>query len=45
MKMAVATLLGGFHLDSVESADGGAVEEHLAFTMSPTPLVMRLSPR
>jgi cytochrome P450 len=45
MKMAVATLLGGFHLDSVESADGGAVEEHLAFTMAPTPLVMRLSPR
>jgi hypothetical protein len=45
MKMAVAALLGGFHLDSVESADGGAVKEHLAFTMSPTPLVMRLSPR
>jgi len=43
--MAVATLLGGFRLDSVEAADGGTVQERLSFTMAPTPLVMRLSPR
>jgi cytochrome P450 len=45
IKMAIATLLGGFRLGAVESADGGAVREHLAFTMAPTPLVMRLAPR
>jgi len=45
IKMAIATLLGGFRLDKVESADGGAVQEHLAFTMAPTPVVMRLQPR
>jgi cytochrome P450 len=45
IKMAIATLLGGFRLAAVDSADGGAVQEHLAFTMMPTPLVMRLQPR
>jgi cytochrome P450 len=45
IKMAMATLLGGFDLVSVASADGGEVNERLAFTMTPTPLVMRLRPR
>jgi cytochrome P450 len=45
MKMAMATLLASFDLVSVESADGGEVQERLAFTMSPTALVMRLKPR
>jgi cytochrome P450 len=45
MKMAMATLLASFDLVSVESADGGEVQERLSFTMSPTPLAMRLKPR
>jgi cytochrome P450 len=45
IKMAVATLLGGFDLVSVAAADGGDVSERLAFTMTPTPLAMQLRPR
>ena len=45
IKMAIATVLGGFDLLSVASADGGEVNERLAFTMTPTPLHMRLRPR
>lgn len=45
IKMAVATVLGGFDLLSVGPAEGGEVREHLAFTMQPTPLHMRLRPR
>lgn len=45
IKMAIATVLGGFDLQSVASADGGEVREHLAFTMTPTPLHMVLRPR
>jgi cytochrome P450 len=45
IKMAIATVLGGFDLLSVSSADGGEVRERLAFTMTPTPLHMHLRPR
>ena len=45
VKMAMATLLGGFDLLSVVSADGGEVEERLAFTMTPSPLRMRVRAR
>jgi cytochrome P450 len=45
IKMAMATLLGGFDLVSVLAADGREVSERLAFTMSPTPLTMKLRPR
>ena len=45
MKMAIAMLLGGFDLASVETAGGVEVEEHLAFTMAPTPLKLRLKTR
>ena len=45
IKMAIATLLGSFDLVSVSPADGGKVGERLAFTMTPTPLAMRLRPR
>lgn len=45
IKMAMATLLGGFDLVSVQAADGGEVDECLAFTMTPTPLRMQLRPR
>jgi cytochrome P450 len=45
MKMAMATLLGGFDLVSVGSADGRPVREHLSFTMTPTPLTMHLRAR
>jgi cytochrome P450 len=45
IKMAAATLLGGFDLAHVASADAEPVTERLAFTMTPTPLRMRLAPR
>lgn len=45
IKMAIATLLGSFDLLSVAPAEGEAVEERLAFTMAPSPLLMRLQPR
>lgn len=45
IKMAMATLLGGFDLVSVGAADGEEVQEKLSFTMTPTPLTMRLRAR
>lgn len=45
IKMAAATLLGGFDLLSVGPADGGEVSERLSFTMTPTPLELRLRRR
>jgi cytochrome P450 len=45
IKMAIATVLGGFDLQAVTAADGGEVRERLSFTMTPTPLLMRLKPR
>ena len=43
--MAMAVLLAGFEIEHVGSADGGPVREHLAFTMSPLNLRMRLRRR
>ena len=45
IKMAMATLLGGFEIESVGSADGDAPREHLAFSMGPVGLRMRLKRR
>jgi cytochrome P450 len=45
MKMVIAMLLGGFDIESVGTADGGEPREHLAFTMAPTGLRMRLQPK
>ncbi|GAB3653728.1 cytochrome P450 [Ramlibacter alkalitolerans] len=45
IKVAMATVLGSFELEAVESATPEATREHLAFTMAPTPLRMRLRPR
>jgi cytochrome P450 len=42
MKMVIAMLLGGFEIDDVSAPGGGEPQEHLAFTMSPVGLVMRL---
>jgi cytochrome P450 len=45
MRMAMAVLLGGFDIEHVGAADGGPVREHLALTMSPLNLRMRLARR
>ncbi|MET3133034.1 cytochrome P450 [Oxalobacteraceae bacterium GrIS 1.11] len=45
MKMALATLLGRFDISAVDTADGLEVAEHLAFTMAPVGLRMRLRER
>jgi cytochrome P450 len=45
MKMAVAMLLGRFDIESVDTPDGGEAREHLAFTMAPLGLRMRLRER
>jgi len=42
MKMVMAMLLGGFDIDSVTTPDGGEAREHLAFTMAPVGLQLRL---
>jgi cytochrome P450 len=42
MKMAIAMLLGGFDIESVSTPDGGEAREHLALTMSPVGLRMKL---
>jgi cytochrome P450 len=44
MKMAIAMLLGGFDIESVSTPDGGEAREHLALTMSPVGLRMKLKP-
>ena len=45
MKMAMAVLLCHFDVDSVGTADGRDADEHLAFTMGPAGLRMRLRDR
>lgn len=45
IRMAMAVLLGGFEIVQVGTADGSPVREHLAFTMSPLNLRMRLRRR
>ena len=43
IKMAMAMLLGSYQVQSVATADGRATREHLAFSMGPVGLRMRLS--
>jgi cytochrome P450 len=45
MKMVMAMLLRQFEIQSVATPDGGEAQEHLAFTMSPVGLRLRLTPR
>ena len=45
MKIALATLLGRFEIDSVATADGGEPDERMSFTMTPAGLAMRLRER
>ncbi|MEP7102312.1 MAG: cytochrome P450 [Burkholderiales bacterium] len=45
IKMAMAMLLTHFEIEAVTTPDGGAAVEHLAFTMMPVGLTMRLRPR
>jgi cytochrome P450 len=42
MKMAMVALLGNFDIESVDTPDGQEAREHLAFTMAPVGLRMRL---
>ncbi len=45
MKLALASLLSRFDITHVGTADGQPVQEHLAFTMAPLRLQMRLRER
>ena len=45
MKMVMAMLLAGFDIESVGTASGAEPPEHLAFTMAPVGLEMRLRNR
>ena len=45
MKMAIAMLLATFEIEEVGTADGREPREHLAFSMGPVGLRMRLKPR
>jgi cytochrome P450 len=45
MKMVMAMLLSQFEIQSVTTPDGGEAKEHLAFTMSPIGLQLKLTPR
>jgi cytochrome P450 len=45
MKMVIGMLFGGFDLDAVSTPDGSEPLEHLAFTMAPVGLRLRLRPR
>ena len=45
IKLAMAMLLLNFELRDVQSGDGGEVVEHMAFTMGPRSLRMRLGVR
>jgi hypothetical protein len=38
-------LLSQFEIQSVTTPDGGEAQEHLAFTMSPVGLQVKLTPR
>lgn len=44
MKMALAMLLAGFELESVATPDGAEPREHLALTMAPVGLRLKLKP-
>jgi cytochrome P450 len=43
MRMVMAMLLSSYQIKSVAPTDGGATREHLAFSMGPVGLCMRLS--
>ena len=45
MKMVIAMLLAGFEIEAVAAPGGGEPREHLALTMSPVGLTLRLKPR
>jgi cytochrome P450 len=45
MKMAMATLLGRFDIESLDTPDGKEAREHMALTMTPVGLRMRVSCR
>jgi cytochrome P450 len=45
MKMVIAMLLGSFELESVAAPGGGEPREHLALTMSPVGLELKLKAR
>ena len=45
IKMVIGMLFGSFELERVSTPDGAEPREHLAFTMSPTELRIRLQPR
>jgi cytochrome P450 len=45
MKMVIAMLLASFEVESVSAPGGGEVREHLALTMAPVGLRLRLRPR
>lgn len=45
MKLAMATLLGRFDIQGVDTPDGKEAREHLSFTMTPVGLRMRLRER
>ena len=45
MKMVMAMLLSQFEIEGVTTPDGGEAREHLAFTMSPVGLRLRLRSR
>jgi hypothetical protein len=42
MKMAMAMLLSSFDIEAVDTPDGQAALERMAFTMSPVGLTLRL---
>jgi cytochrome P450 len=43
MKMVIAMLLGGFDIEQVTTPDGREAQEHLAFTMYPVGLRLKLA--
>jgi cytochrome P450 len=45
MKMVMGMLLGGFEIESVTTPDGKEAREHLAFTLAPAGLRIRLAAR
>jgi len=45
IKLALAAVLAHFDLVAVDATDGGEPDEHLAFTMAPTALTLRLHAR
>jgi cytochrome P450 len=45
IKMAMAMLLGSFEVESVLTADGNEPREHMAFSMGPVGLNLRLRER